>query len=108
MEQVVRVCRTGQFGVREGGKAILVGVPQTKFELNAIDMLIHEKQFIASLGGSCIPDRDFSTFVEWARKGELDLESMVTARYSLDQVNEAVSDLEKGKILGRAIIDFKL
>lgn len=108
MEQILRVCRTGQFGVREGGKAILVGVPQTKFELNAMDILIHEKQFTASLGGSCVPDRDFSMFVDWAHKGDLDLESMITARYALDQINDAVDDLKNGKIIGRAIIDFAL
>jgi len=108
MEQIVRVCRTGQFGVREGGKAILVGVPQTKFELNAIDMLIHEKHFMASLGGSCIPDRDFPLFIDWAQKGVLDLDSMVTARYPLDQINEAINDLKNGKIFGRAIIDFSI
>jgi len=106
IDQIIHACRSGQFGIRNGGKAILVGIPSSKVELNALDMLIHEKKFIGSLGGSCVPDRDFPLFIDWARKGILDLDSMVTTRYSLDQINEAISDLSNGKIFGRAIIDF--
>ena len=31
---------------------------------------------------------------------------MVTARYNIDQINEAVAALEQGKISGRAILEF--
>ena len=31
---------------------------------------------------------------------------MVTTRYSIDQINEAVAALEKGEISGRAILEF--
>ncbi len=59
MEQIVPACRTGHFGVHDGGTAVLVGVPSTNVELNAMDMLLNEKHFIGSIGGSCAPDRDF-------------------------------------------------
>ncbi|MCH8107922.1 MAG: dehydrogenase, partial [Chloroflexi bacterium] len=36
--------------------------------------------------------------------GNLDLNSMVTKRYTLDQINDAVEDLSGGKISGRSII----
>ena len=106
MEQIVPACRSGHFGACVGGTAVLVGVPSTPVELNAIDVLINEKHFIGSIGGSCAPDRDFPRFLEWHDNGSLDLEKMITARYRLEQINEATDALFAGKIQGRAILEF--
>tara|TARA_A100001037_G_scaffold85819_1_gene77914 strand:+ start:4922 stop:6016 length:1095 start_codon:yes stop_codon:yes gene_type:complete len=106
MEQIVPACRSGHFGACDGGTAVLVGVPSTSVELNAIDVLLHEKHFIGSIGGSCAPDRDFPRFLQWQDEGALDLDAMVTARYRLDQINEATTALSNGEIHGRAILEF--
>ncbi len=106
MEQIVPACRAGHFGARDGGTAVLVGVPTTNVELNAIDMLVNEKHFIGSIGGSCAPDRDFPRFLEWYENGDLDLDALVTARYHIDAINEATEALESGQISGRAILEF--
>jgi S-(hydroxymethyl)glutathione dehydrogenase/alcohol dehydrogenase len=45
-------------------------------------------------------------FVRWYREGKLRLNDLVTKRYALDQVNEAVRDLDEGRIMGRAIFTF--
>ena len=70
MEQIVPACRSGYFGAREGGTAVLVGVPSTPVELNAADVLVNEKRFIGSIGGSCAPDHDFPKFLEWQSNGD--------------------------------------
>ena len=44
--------------------------------------------------------------MSWYREGKLKLNELVTSRYKLEQVNEAVDDLEHGRILGRAILTF--
>lgn len=106
MGQIAPACRSGRFGANTGGTAVLVGVPSTTVELNALDMLLNEKKFIGSFAGSCSPDRDFPMFLKWHAEGNLDLESMVTARYKIDQINEATTALEKGEIQGRAILEF--
>ncbi|MGI9325324.1 MAG: zinc-binding dehydrogenase [Pseudomonadales bacterium] len=106
MEQIVPACRSGHFGAKDGGTAVLVGVPGTSVELNAMDVLLNEKHFIGSIGGSCAPERDFPTFLRWLDQGALPLNQMVTARYSLDEINQATSDLQSGKISGRAILEF--
>jgi len=106
MEQIVPACRTGHFGAHDGGTAVLVGVPSTNVELNAMDVLLHEKHFIGSIGGSCAPDRDFPRFLEWERNGDLDLGAMVTQRFAIDDINEATAALEQGRIRGRAILEF--
>ena len=106
MEQIVPACRGGHFGVCQGGTAVLVGVPSTTVELNAGEMLGQEKQFRGSIGGSCCPDRDFPTFLDWHAHGHLDLESLVTERYRLEDINEATTALEEGRISGRSILEF--
>ncbi|MYD43565.1 MAG: zinc-binding dehydrogenase [Gammaproteobacteria bacterium] len=106
MEQIVPAVRPGRFGARQGGTAVLVGVPQTTVELNAGEILGSEKQFRGSIGGSCCPDRDFPLFLDWHASGRLDLESLVTARYNIDEINEATTALEEGEIAGRSILEF--
>ncbi len=106
MEQIVPAVRNGFFGAEPGGTAVLVGVPQTTVELNAADMLVNEKKFIGSIGGSCSPDRDFPKYLDWYEKGLLDLDALVTERFSIDQINEATAALQNGEISGRAILIF--
>ena len=105
MEQILAAARPGRFGVERGGTAVLVGVPTTGMDLNVSEMLLTEKAYIGSMGGSCTPDRDFPTFVEWYSDGRLPLDDMVTERFALDDVNEACDALANGKISGRAIFD---
>ena len=106
MEQIVPACRPGRTGMCHGGIAVLVGVPQTKVELNAIEILAQEKTFRGSIGGSCSPERDFPMFLDWHASGVLDLESMVTERYAIDDINEATTALEEGRVSGRSILEF--
>lgn len=106
MEQIVPAARSGFFGAEPGGTAVLVGVPTTPVELDAVDLLIQEKKFIGSIGGSCHPDRDFPTFLQWQKDGKIDLHAMVSQRYSLDEINEATRALQAGEIKGRSIIVF--
>ena len=106
MEQIVPAVKNGFFGAEPGGTAVLVGVPQTPVELNASDILVNEKKFIGSIGGSCVPDRDFPKYLNWYENGKLNLDVMVTERFSIDQINEATKALENGEISGRAILEF--
>jgi Zn-dependent alcohol dehydrogenase len=106
MEQILPSVKPGVLGHTTGGTAVLVGVPSTPVELDARDLLISEKKYIGSIGGSCRPDRDFPMFLRWYHEGDLDLDALVTSRYKLDDINAATTDLEKGRIFGRAIMEF--
>jgi Zn-dependent alcohol dehydrogenase len=105
-QQALAATRRGHFGQTKGGSAYLVGVPTEEVLVNSSDLLLGEKRFIGSLGGSCTPDDDFPLFVRWYREGKLELDELVTARYRLDDINQACADLDAGKIAGRAILDF--
>ena len=106
MNQIIPAARTSQPATTIGGTAVLVGVPQGEIKIDPMDMLLHEKHFMGSLGGSCSPDDDFPMFLRWYREGDLDLDAMVTERYTIDQINEATSALQAGKIFGRSILEF--
>ena len=106
MREVSEMIRSGEFGLSKGGTAVLVGVPQTPIELDSRHMFIGERSYICSLGGSCSPAEDLPRFIEWHRRGVLDLDALVTQRYSIDDIGQAVDDLENGRVAGRSILVF--
>lgn len=106
MEQIQQAVHAGEFGQSKGGTAVLVGVPQRNVELDTLNMFIGERAFISSLGGSCVPSVDFPRFLQWHADGDIDLDSLVTQRYAIDDISQAVDDLENGRIAGRSILVF--
>jgi Zn-dependent alcohol dehydrogenase len=106
MQQAIAAARTGAFGTRPGGNAVLVAAEGLEAQLNPIDLLVNEKRLIGSLGGSCHPERDLPLFLDWHRDGRLDLAALVTRRYSLDEIEDATTALAAGEINGRAILEF--
>jgi Zn-dependent alcohol dehydrogenase len=105
MEQVLPSVKQGVVAVREGGTAILVGVPQTPATLNMRDIFL-ARTYKGTWGGSSRPETDYPKFIEWFRQGKLDLNRLVTSRYKLSQINEACNALQSGEIAGRAILTF--
>ena len=106
MQQILAATRAGFLGGERGGTAVLVGIPGTSVELNVMDLLLNEKRFIGSVGGSCSPEREFPKYLDWHDTGKLDLNALVTARYRIDEINEATRALAQGEIAGRAIVTF--
>ena len=54
------------------------------------------KNIKGTWGGMCNPDVDIPKFAKLYKDGRLPLEKLITKRYSLKNINEAFSDLEKG------------
>ena len=106
-EQILRAVRPGYSGMNRGGTALLIGItpPDAKAILDT-SLFIGNRSFTRTSGGDCKPDRDFPIFIRWYREGKLKLDELVTHRYTLDQINTAVDDLEHGRILGRGILVF--
>ena len=106
MAQVLQATRPGSFGLNSGGTSVLVGVPQGNADLPMRDLLIGERKYIASLGGSGRPETDFPRYLAWYDEGRLKLDDLVTRRYRLEQINDALRDLQEGRIAGRSIIEY--
>ncbi len=106
MEQILQAARARRPGDRDGGVAVLVGVPHGEPPVLPMGMLFGGKVYRGAPGGCSIPDRDFPMLVRWFQEGKLPLDRMVTRRYKLDQINEACDDLRHGRIAGRSILEF--
>lgn len=107
VERSLAAVRSGVAGTSAGGSLVLVGAPRAPFEFNGMELLSKSKSMVGVLGGLCSPERDFPLFVDWATSGALNLEALVTARYSLEEINVGVADLRRGKILGRAVVELE-
>ena len=107
-EQILRAVRAGYSGLSRGGAALLIGItPPGARALLDTSLFIGNRSFSRTSGGDCRPERDFPLFIRWYREGKLKLDELVTHRYSLDQINTAVDDLEHGRILGRGILVYE-
>jgi Zn-dependent alcohol dehydrogenase len=106
MSKCIAATRTGAYGTRAGGTTVLVAAQGLEGQVNPIDLLINEKKIMGTLGGSCHPERDLPEFLKWHQEGKLDLGALITKRFRLDQINDAVASLEAGEIGGRAILTF--
>ena len=104
-EQILLATKPGVTGVRRGGTALLVGIPQKQGHLDT-NAILSGRTYMGTLGGDSTPDRDFPMYVRWYGEGKLKLDELVTQRYTLEQINRAVDDLSNGRIFGRSIIEF--
>jgi Zn-dependent alcohol dehydrogenase len=106
MRQILEMARARRPGERDGGVAVLVGVPHGETPPLPMHMLFGGKVYRGAPGGCSTPDRDFPLLVRWFKEGKLPLDLMVTRRYRLEQINEACDALARGEIAGRAIVEF--
>jgi S-(hydroxymethyl)glutathione dehydrogenase/alcohol dehydrogenase len=92
---------------RRGGKAVVVGVtaPTDMIAVPGMLMSLAEKSLIGSLYGSANMTRDVPRLVGLYRAGKLKLDELVSRRFSLAQVNDAFTALEKGEVV-RGVITF--
>ncbi len=99
IEQAFQSVRKG------GGLCVFATHPahNDKIRIDPFD-LICGKQIKGSWGGDSKPDRDIPRFAKLYLDGKLPLEKLITSRYSLDQVNEALHDIENRKI-ARALLE---
>jgi len=105
MEQILPATRGGGSGAdNHGGIAVLIGMPEGEITVDPAHFMFHQRQYRGSLGAT-YPDSDFLMFLRWYREGKFPLDKLVTRRFTFDQLPEACEALEKGEILGRAIVE---
>jgi len=89
-----------------GGKIIMVGQPQKGEALTVANFSDHfkGKTLLDSQGGSTDPNRDIPRYLGLYLRGLLKLDELITHRFPLEQVNEALEVVRSG-IAGRAILE---
>jgi S-(hydroxymethyl)glutathione dehydrogenase/alcohol dehydrogenase len=87
------------------GRVTLVGVPRKGSNIDIHSLPLHfGKGLSGSHGGEAIPHVDIPRFQNLYSAGRIKLKQLITAHYSLAQVNEAIADLKSGKIAGRCLL----
>lgn len=101
----VQIIRTCYDLTADDGKTILVGVPRADADATIHTLPLHfEKTLTGSHGGESIPHRDIPRYLKLVAAGRLDLQPLITHRYTLQQINQALDDLRSGNVEGRCII----
>lgn len=83
---------------RPGGVCTIIGLGQMddQFVLNPFTLPLLAKRIQGTMYGNCNPATDFPKLLEYYRSGELELDSMVTRTYTLDDAPQAFADLQSG------------
>jgi Zn-dependent alcohol dehydrogenase len=91
--------------IRPGGMVIVVGLPEADATASLpIHNLISERHVVGSPMGSTRLSVDVPRLVELYQQGKLKLDQLITRRYPLAQINEAIESMERGEALRNVIV----
>jgi S-(hydroxymethyl)glutathione dehydrogenase / alcohol dehydrogenase len=89
------------------GTVLAIGVATTEdvTELPSQSFSTSEKTLMSCLYGTSRPRMDMPLYIEMYRQGRLKLDELVTRRYPIEQINEAIADMHAG-VNARGVIVF--
>jgi Zn-dependent alcohol dehydrogenase len=92
--------------VRRAGTLVIVGMPASgaKLQIEAVDFADNSQHILGSKMGSTRLQVDVPKLVEFYRQGRLKLDELITARYPLVEINEAIAAVKRGEALRNVIV----
>ena len=100
------VIENGYKLLNKNGRLILVGVPMKGSEISINSLPLHfGKKITGSHGGECIPYEDIPRLLNLMNQGIFSAKELITARYSLNNINNAIDAMINGSTSGRIIIN---
>jgi Zn-dependent alcohol dehydrogenase len=103
---VARLIELGLSATRAGGTSVAIGAPPITDSLTiplVSGFVVGEKRLLGCALGSVNAQRDIPRFLDLARTGQLDLAGMITHRFELDQIDDAVGNLRDRKGIRTAL-----
>jgi len=91
----------------KGGTIVVTAVApmaQTSADINLFELAMWNKEIKGTIFGSLNPRWDIPNLLSMYRAGDLKLDELVTARYSLDQINDGYQAMRDGKNLRGVIV----
>jgi Zn-dependent alcohol dehydrogenase len=88
------------------GTTVLIGLPnfRDQFSFSPLEMIPTEKNIIGSFMGATNLKVDISNLISLYQSGKLKLDELITGRFPLDKINEAMALTEKGEGLRNVIM----
>ena len=92
--------------VNDEGRVVLVGVPRLGNNINIYSLPLHfGKSLIGSHGGDVKPELDIPRYLNLIQKKKIKLKEIISDRYKLKNINEAIQAMREGKTSGRILIE---
>ena len=102
----VRMIREAYDLTQSRGRTILVGVPRADQDASLHTLPLHfGKTITGSHGGETKPDSDIPRYLKLFAAKKLALAPLITQRFSLEQINDAIDAMRRGQIAGRCMVD---
>ncbi|SVB70845.1 uncharacterized protein METZ01_LOCUS223699, partial [marine metagenome] len=84
---------------KRGGKLLFAShPPEGEFISLHPHELISGKQIAGSWGGGVIPDKDIPIIYKNIESSNIPINKLLSKPYSLEEINQALDDLENGKV----------
>jgi Zn-dependent alcohol dehydrogenase len=92
--------------VREAGSLVLVGMPPTGVDLPlpVFETVFRSVKILGSKMGSTRLSVDVPRLLDLYQAGHLQLDELITERYPLERINEAIASVERGEALRHVIV----
>jgi Zn-dependent alcohol dehydrogenase len=89
-----------------GGAAVMVGMPAlgVKSEFDVVILADNSQRILGSKMGSSNIQSDIPKLIELYKQGRLKLDELITARYPLEEINEAIASVNRGEALRNVIV----
>lgn len=94
--------------IRKAGTVVVASVAPEHIinaPINLFELAMYQKRIQGTLYGSSSPRREIPRLLDMYAAGQLKLDELITARYSLDQINTGYADMHAGRNI-RGVIDF--
>jgi len=86
------------------GKTVIVGLAGDKMTLMPMSFIRSEKELMGSFMGTTRLSLEIPKLVELYMKGVLKLDELITNRYPLEQINDAIDSVNRGEAIRNLIV----
>ncbi len=92
--------------IGKGGAVVLVGMTadDVKTELSPLELANNSQRILGSKMGSSRIQVDIPHLVSLYRQGRLKLDELISGRFPLDEINEAIAGVRKGEALRNVVV----
>ncbi|HYZ91781.1 MAG TPA: Zn-dependent alcohol dehydrogenase [Actinomycetota bacterium] len=92
---------------RKGGTTCIVGLGRAEdmVQLSSLEFFLKDANIKGCVYGSSAVEKDYKRFLDYWKKGELDLEGLISKHISIEDVPAAFEAMERGEVI-RSVISF--
>lgn len=93
--------------IRKAGTVVVTGLGNAvtcKVDVPAVELTLFQKRVQGSLFGESNPTRDIPWMLDLYQAGMLQLDTLITTTYSLDEINQGYQDMHAGKNIRGVIV----